>query len=221
MLRSLDLSKNKLPDIPSSVGQLAAVKTINLSENTIELYPHSSDNIPLSTNDELCLKREIPDEIAQCSRLDNFNISNNCLTLLNPSMAALKHLRNLNASHNQLTSFPSFVCDIATLDYLDLSHNMIDLLPSSLETLKVVEINLNNNKVPQLPASIAQCPRLKVLRVEQNELILSGIPDVLLMDSKISLLAAEGNNFSMRDLEEMPGYDKYLERFSAVRRKLD
>ena len=151
---------------------------------------------------------EIPDEIAQCSRLDNFNISNNCLTLLNPSMAALKHLRNLNASHNQLTSFPSFVCDIATLDYLDLSHNMIDLLPSSLETLKVVEINLNNNKVPQLPASIAQCPRLKVLRVEQNELILSGIPDVLLMDSKISLLAAEGNNFSMRDLEEMPGYDK-------------
>jgi len=35
MLRSLDLSKNKLPDIPSSIGQLAAVKTINLSENTI------------------------------------------------------------------------------------------------------------------------------------------------------------------------------------------
>ena len=85
---------------------------------------------------------------------------------------------------------------------------MIDSLPNSLETLKIVEMNLNNNKVAQLPSSLAQCPRLKVLRVEQNELILSGIPDVLLMDSKVSLLAVEGNNFSMKDLEEMPGYDK-------------
>jgi len=151
---------------------------------------------------------EIPDDIAQCLRLDNFNISNNCLTLLNPSMVALKHLRNLNASHNQLTSFPSFVCQIATLDYLDLSHNLIDSLPSSLETMKVVEMNLNNNKVAQLSSSLAQCPRLKVLRVEQNELILSGVPDVLLVDSKISLLSVEGNNFSVKDLEELPGYDK-------------
>jgi len=125
-------------------------------------------------------------------------------------MAALKHLRNLNVSHNQLTSFPSFACQIATLDYLDLSHNMIDSLPSCLETMKVVEMNLNNNKVQQLPASLAQCPRLKVLRVEQNELTISGIPEGLLMDSKVSLLAVEGNYFSMKDLEEIPGYDKVL-----------
>ena len=123
-------------------------------------------------------------------------------------MSALSRLRNLNASHNQISSFPSFVCQLATLDYLDLSHNKIELLPDSLESLKVVELNLNQNILTVLPTSLAQCSRLKVLRVEHNKLSLNGVPTALLTDSKISLLAMEGNDFSVKEIEEMEGYDK-------------
>lgn len=123
-------------------------------------------------------------------------------------MGALSRLRNLNASHNQIASFPSPVCQLSTLDHLDLSHNKIELLPNSLESLKVVELNLNQNKLTELPTSLAQCSRLKVLRVEHNKLSLDGIPSALLADSKISLLAVEGNNFSLKEIEEIEGYEK-------------
>ena len=146
--------------------------------------------------------------MAQCTRLKNCDVSRNNLTELNPAMGALSRLRNLTASHNQIVTFPSFVCQLASLDYLDLSHNKIEVLPDSLESLKVVELNLNQNNLTELPSSLAQCSRLKVLRVEQNTLSLAGIPTVLLTDSKVSLLAVEGNNFSLKEIEEMGGYDK-------------
>jgi len=123
-------------------------------------------------------------------------------------MEALSRLRNLNASHNQITSFPSFVCQLAALDYLDLSQNKIDSLPDSLESLKVIELNLNQNNLIELPSSLAQCPRLKVLRVEHNKLSLTGVPTAILTDSKVSLLSIEGNNFSLKEIEEVDGYDK-------------
>ena len=123
-------------------------------------------------------------------------------------MGALSRLRNLNASHNQIISFPPFVCQLATLDYLDISHNKIELLPDSLESLKVVELNLNQNSLTELPSSLAQCSRLKVLRVEHNKLSLNGVPTAILTDSKVSLLAIEGNNFSIKEIEEVAGYDK-------------
>lgn len=131
-------------------------------------------------------------------------------------MGSLSRLRNLSASHNQITSFPSFVCQLVTLDYLDLSHNKIEVLPDSVETLKVVELNLNQNSLTELPSSLAQCSRLKVLRVEHNRLSLTGIPAVLLSDSKVSLLAVEGNNFTLKEVEEIDGYDKVCSLFSFV-----
>lgn len=153
-------------------------------------------------------KGAIPDEVAQCTRLKNCDISHNCLTELNPALGALSRLRNLNASHNQIISFPSFVCQLAALDYLDLSHNQIESLPDHMETLKVVELNLNRNSLTVLPSSIAQCPRLKVLRVEHNKLSLAGLPTVILTDSKVSLLVTEGNSFTVKEIEEAEGYDK-------------
>ena len=59
-----------------------------------------------------------------------------------------------------------------------------------------------------LPAALAECKRLKVLRVEENSLELGGVPEVILSDSKISLLCLDGNLFALRELEQLPQYDK-------------
>ena len=39
--------------------------------------------------------------------------------------------------------------------------------------------------------------------------------------SKVSLLAIEGNLFDVKKLNGVEGYDKYMERYTAVKRKLD
>ena len=86
---------------------------------------------------------------------------------------------------------------------------------------QVTEMNLNQNQISSLSPTLAACPRLKTLRLEENCLTLDAIPSDLLTSSAVSLLAVEGNLFHIKKLEDKEGFDKYMERFTAVRRKLD
>ena len=54
----------------------------------------------------------------------------------------------------------------------------------------------------------ASCRRLKVLRAEENSLELQGVPRELLENSSVSLLCVDGNLFTQKDLQQVPGYDK-------------
>ena len=59
-----------------------------------------------------------------------------------------------------------------------------------------------------LPVHLARCPRLKVLRLEENCLSLQGLPVEILSESEVSTLAIEGNLFQIKDLRQLDGYDK-------------
>ena len=39
--------------------------------------------------------------------------------------------------------------------------------------------------------------------------------------SGVSLLSLDGNLFDTKSLDSLPGYDKYMDRYTAVKRKLD
>ena len=67
---------------------------------------------------------------------------------------------------------------------------------------------MNGNSISVLPAALAKCKRLKVLRVEENSLELGGLPDVILTESNISLLYLDGNLFNSRELQQLPQYEK-------------
>ena len=67
---------------------------------------------------------------------------------------------------------------------------------------------MNKNQVASIPVSLSRCPRLKVLRLEENCLALAAITPQLLKESQISLLAVEGNLFDAKQLREADGYDQ-------------
>lgn len=87
--------------------------------------------------------------------------------------------------------------------------------------IRALEVNLNQNQISQLPESLARCNRLKTLRLEENCLNLEAIRPNLLGESKISVLSLAGNLFDEKKLADIEGYDKFQERFTAIRRKLD
>ena len=101
-----------------------------------------------------------------------------------------------------------------------MSSNKISSLAPNI-SITATELNLNQNQVSALPESIADCSKLKTLRLEENCLSLDAIPTKLLSDSKVSTLQLAGNMFDEKKLAGMEGYEKYMERFTAVRRKLD
>lgn len=55
---------------------------------------------------------------------------------------------------------------------------------------------------------MSTCPRLKVLRLEENCLELSSIPLSILKDSQVSLFSVEGNLFEVKKLRDLDGYEQ-------------
>lgn len=200
-LRNLDLSNNRITGLPSSIGNFKALKTLNLSGNRIT---------------------QLPPQIGQLTKLETLILNGNLILDLPDTIANLKNLKELNLSGNRIQRFPLALTKLRKLDVVDLSSNNLTNIPDEeIHELQVTELNLNQNQLSRLSANIAKCPRLKTLRLDENCLALEALPVAILTDSVISTLSTNGNLFTEKQLAEVEGYSAYLERYTAVKRKMD
>ncbi|CAH2329790.1 leucine-rich repeat-containing 57 [Pelobates cultripes] len=165
------------------------------------------------------LPARLPEELCKLKKLETLHLSGNQISQLPADFGQLSALKTLNLSGNQLRAIPSQLCTLRHLDVVDLSKNKIQAIPDEVLGVQAIEINLNQNQISQISVQISHCPRLKVLRLEENCLELSMLPQSILSDSQISLLAVEGNLFEIKKLRDLEGYEKYMERFTATRKK--
>ena len=159
---------------------------------------------------ELFYKEILPQEIAFLVKLETLNLNENMLRQIPPTIGQLKNLKTINLSKNNIVVIPKEICELKQLDFLDLSMNKIESLEGNLENLSAIELNLNENRLKSISSSVTKCPRLKVLRLEQNLLELKAIPVDLMLHSKVSLLAIDGNLFTQKQFEQIEGYEKVI-----------
>uniref|UniRef100_H0V1C8 Leucine-rich repeat-containing protein 57 n=1 Tax=Cavia porcellus TaxID=10141 RepID=H0V1C8_CAVPO len=187
-LRTIDLSNNKIESLPPLlIGKFTLLKSLSLNSNKLTV---------------------VPDELCNLKKLEMLSLNNNHLRDLPATFGQLSALKTLSLSGNQLRALPPQLCSLRHLDVLDLSKNQIRSIPDLIGELQVIELNLNQNQISQISVKISSCPRLKVLRLEENCLELSMLPQSILSDSQICLLAVEGNLFEIKKLRELEGYDK-------------
>ncbi|KAL1508923.1 hypothetical protein ABEB36_003742 [Hypothenemus hampei] len=198
-LRTLDLSDNKFVVLPPEISRFMQLRHLNLSKNKLS---------------------KLPDSIGALTKLETFNSSENALTVVPRTFSNLINLKQVMLSNNQLKQFPTVFCGLKHLDLLDLSENSIDKIPREIANLYVTELNLNRNEIASISSEIANCPRLKILRLEENCLTIGAIPPKILTDSKVATLTLDGNLFETKELANVDGYDAYMERFTAVKKKL-
>ncbi|KAL4239132.1 Leucine-rich repeat-containing protein 57 [Mactra antiquata] len=199
-LRTLDFSNNKITHIPHSIGSFQFLKTINLNNNKIDT---------------------LPSEIGSLKKLETLSLENNLLRQLPPTFTSLSHLRTINLGGNGFRVFPEQLCDLKNLDAIDLSRNkIVEILPTT-NTCHTIELNLNQNQISTLPDCIAEWPRLKVLRLEENCLEITALTPKIMKQSKISLLAVDGNVFDMKKFNNLDGYEEYMERYTATKKKFN
>jgi len=199
-LRNLDLSSNKIGSLPQNIGAFKMLKNLNMSKNRLS---------------------DLPDDLGKLVKLESLNLSFNSILSIPASFNQLKHLREIQLSNNNISKFPASLVQLKQLNMLDLSHNKLTAVPDMVGGLEATELVLNCNQIQHVSPAISNCPRLKTLRLEENCLELASVPPVLLADSCVSLLAIEGNLFDVKKLDSIDGYDKYMERYTAVKRKYD
>lgn len=90
----------------------------------------------------------LPNEISKLKKLETLSLNGNRIQQLPPTLGQLKALRTLNLSGNQISEFPSGLGSLRHLDLLDLSRNQIQNVPTEVSELQAIEINLNQNQVP-------------------------------------------------------------------------
>jgi len=200
-LRTLDLSANKISQLPANIGAFKQLKNLNVSRNRIS---------------------ELPTSFGQLTKLEMLNVATNALTRIPPAiLSPLKNLREIHLAGNALVDFPLGLCGLKHLNIVNLTGNRITSVPDGVNGIEATELILNQNQIAQVSGDLAACARLKTLRLEENCLTLEALPSALFTDSGLSLIALDGNLFDTKRLDTLPGYDAYMERYTAVKRKLD
>lgn len=199
VLRTLDISENRFVTLPDDIGRFTLLKHLNVNDNKLT---------------------ELPAVIGQLIKLETLNAMSNMLVSIPREFANLKHLKQVHLNNNNLTQFPTMFCGLKNLDVLDVSRNKIQSIPPEAKGLYVVELNCNQNQISTLAEEIAECSRLKTLRIEENCLPITEIHTKILKESLISNLHMEGNLFPTKQFNNLDGYEDYMERFTAVRKKM-
>lgn len=199
VLRTLDLSQNRFVRLSDDIGRFTLLKHLNLSENQLA---------------------ELPAVIGQLVKLETLNAMRNAIPRIPREFVNLKNLKQVILSYNNITEFPTMFGGIKNLDVLDLSNNKITAIPAEAKDLQVTELNCNDNQIAKLAEEIADCPKLKTLRLESNCLTIAEIHPRILKSSNVVNFHVDGNLFQMKQFNNIDGYEEYMERFTAVRKKM-
>ena len=173
------------------------------------------------SHNELC---SLPDEFSNVFNLKQLLIPHNKLSSLPPSLFNLNELKSLDLSHNQLTNIPQSIRGLVALVEVNLSSNrLVDLpieicsLGTTVELFRIndngltslpltmergfciyfphlLELELNNNNILELPHDIGEMTSLRVLEVAHNKL--SQLPEGLKYLRNLTRLDARSNCIS-------------------------
>jgi internalin A len=190
-LQSLYLSSNNINSLPEDIEGLKSLYDLNLSKNNLNTLPNNFIKLlqlrylNIEENKLTCL----PQEIEQLCHLMHLNLNKNNIEKLPNNFVYLKNLKFFHAQFNKLKELPDNFEKLIKIQVIDLYHNKIDFLPYSFEQLyTLTDLNMGSNKLKKLPRHIGQLRKLKHLTLEDNT-ELSQIPNSLtdLKDSLESL----------------------------------
>jgi Leucine-rich repeat (LRR) protein len=170
--KSLDLSKLHLKTIPRAVRRFKNLEVINLSYNDF-------------TKLRLNLKKY--------PKLHNITLSNNLLDDKKIFIRRNKSLKTINLSFNDIDQIPTNLVKSQNLEDLILSNNFIGSLEkikfSKFSNLKI--LNLYQNELEAIPASIKEFPKIETLDFYHNNL--KFLPNEISELKTLKCLAASNN----------------------------
>ena len=167
-LQFLNLSKNRLYDLPVDFGNLVDLREVILDINRLEVFPDSIGNL---------------------RHLETLSANRNWLYMIHPTITELKNLVELNLDANFITTLPNNIGEM-NLTALRLSHNRLEFMednclrPNLINSLAIFWVSSNN--LIELPQSFVDMKCLDDMKIEYNpmrsppmELVQEGMQTVM------------------------------------------
>ncbi|KNX78568.1 protein kinase [Pseudomonas sp. 250J] len=148
-LEVLDLTGNRLSDLPADLHRLTRLKVLFCSNNRFTHLPHA---------------------IGRCQVLETAGFRGNRITRVD-AQALPPSLRSLVLTDNALEQLPEALGDCAQLQKLMLAGNRLRGLPQSLARCERLELlRIASNRLQALPDWLLRMPRLAWLAYADNPL---------------------------------------------------
>ena len=145
-LERLYAAEISLAAVPSWIGSLTRLRTLDLGHNVLS---------------------SLPDSMAELQALEILYIHDNRLAVLPPWIGSLRSLTYLNVAENGLHSLPA-LAELSSLIELRLMHNRLTDVPPLPPSLR--ELHMRGNECVSVPTAVRGLPELRVLDMRANQL---------------------------------------------------
>jgi len=169
---SLDLSRNRLAELPEEVCAMQQLRRLILDANSLvslpELQPGQLPALEVlsASSNRLSV---LPPSVTVLTRLQTLNVADNLLKTL-PAVSGMAQLAQLNARGNRLRGLHAPLSP--ALRHLDLSRNSIEQI--AYDSVKVLDsiqtLDLSHNHLQRMPLCLGSRTALVDLRLGNNHL---------------------------------------------------
>merc|ERR1712166_29323 len=167
-IRILDLTSNRLQEIPKEIEHLINVEILKIGQNCIT---------------------ELPNEIGNLTKIKECIMDHNCISDLKESMGQWTNLTHFNMAFNNISTMPNSCANWVNLEVLLANTNSFIGIPVGVGMWKKLKkINMGNNSMGTLPEEIGHWKCIQELDFSGNAL--NALPesfDTLLTLKKIYL----------------------------------
>lgn len=165
---------SSIAELPSTIGNLSQLLTLDISWNRIQLLPEGIGNLTSLQDLQVGgnMLTALPDTLGNLTALRFLNVEGNQISTLPASMNQLANLDAFFGGYNFLSSFPGFLLSSAgTLTTLYIQGNQFADLPADLNTLTNLQtLAIGSDSMTVIPAVVYEMSQLTSLYVYNSPL---------------------------------------------------
>ncbi|HAI76251.1 MAG TPA: hypothetical protein DCM08_08380, partial [Microscillaceae bacterium] len=199
----LDLSDQKLTQVPGGISQLRALEQLYLSNNKLSSIPDDISNckqlkILMLNGNRLS---DLPESLVMLKNLERLELNGNVFTKIPSVLLLMPQLKEIYLFSNRLKALPEEIQTWDSLKVLRLSNNRLKTLPESMGDLGALEeLHASNNYFKTLPASFGKLKKLQLLLLDNN--LFKDLPPQLIDLDTIQAIRLWNRNFQQTAIDQ-------------------